>query len=44
MFPEVVLQVDIEICGRSGQEVGAPLAHLDALDGIDNASTGASEG
>jgi putative Mg2+ transporter-C (MgtC) family protein len=37
------LLVDIEIRGRSGQEVAALLAELDAVDGVDIASTGPDE-
>jgi hypothetical protein len=37
------LEVNLEIRGRSGQEVAALLAELDALDGIDIASTGPDE-
>jgi putative Mg2+ transporter-C (MgtC) family protein len=34
------IQVDLEVRGRSGQEVAALLAELDALEGVDVSSTG----
>ena len=40
---EGAMQVDIEVRGRSGQEIAALLAEIDALDGVDIASTGPDE-
>jgi putative Mg2+ transporter-C (MgtC) family protein len=37
---EGAIQVDLEVRGRSGQEVAALLAELDALEGVDVSSTG----
>jgi hypothetical protein len=37
---EGAIHVDLEVRGRSGQEVAALLAELDALEGVDVASTG----
>ena len=37
-------RVDLEIRGRTGHEVAALLEELDALDGVDIASTGPNEG
>jgi hypothetical protein len=34
------IHVDLEIRGRSGQEVAALLAEFDALEGVDISSTG----